>query len=50
MSAKISKSVALKFSDVLDAFEFVSAGGLGEHHACIAVDTGKVQKPVFTQE
>lgn len=32
----------VKFDDILDAFEFVSAGGLGEHQAFLSRQSGKI--------
>jgi hypothetical protein len=32
----------VSFRDILDAFEFVSAGGLGEHQAYLCRQTGKI--------
>jgi hypothetical protein len=42
MSDKRSKTVPVKFSEVLDAFEFANVGGTAEFHAYIGLDTGKV--------
>jgi len=42
MAAESSKPVSVKYSEVLDAFEFVSAGMQYEHQAYICTNTGTV--------
>jgi hypothetical protein len=42
MDASSAKSVAVKFSEVLDAYEFVSAGMQLEHQAYICTKTGTI--------
>jgi hypothetical protein len=42
MAAESSKPVSVKYSEVLDAFEFVSAGMQYEHQAYIGTNTGTV--------
>jgi hypothetical protein len=42
MSDKPSKMVLVKFSELLDAFEFSNVGGTSEYHAYVGLDTGKV--------
>src|SRR5258708_30659140 len=32
----------VKFEEILDAFEFVSASGLGEHQAFLCIQSGKI--------
>jgi len=34
--------MSVSFKDILEAFEFVSAGGLGEHQAFLCRQSGKV--------
>lgn len=41
MSDKQSETVPVKFSELLDAFEFSNVGGTTEYHAYVGLDTGK---------
>lgn len=42
MAARLSKSVSVRFSELLDAFEFVNAGMPLENQAYICTDTGTI--------